>query len=360
MLSPPNADELEVSLFGPGVGECVVIHIGNGEWVIVDSCLDPKTGAPVALDYLKRVGVDVATAVVAVVVTHWHDDHTSGAAKVLTACAGASFFCSGALNKREFFQLVSSAGQLELKAGRGSGVDEMARVFEVLKKRKPGGQTAAPNYASASTVLYRRPSSGAIPACTIEALSPSSTSVTRGMISFAPMRGATKRAKPNPGPNELSVALHVEFGVAAALLGADLETGSSDSVGWRAVVVNSRNPTAKASFVKVPHHGSSGADHEPAWNALVASDAQAGVTPFSSSRIPRDADLTRLRGRVQALFHSSPRKGAKVKFDRATQRTLEGIQIRERQSGMGHIRFRSVNGAGVVELFGAAKELAAR
>lgn len=46
---PPKADELEVSVFGPGIGECVVVHAGAGEWMIVDSCVDRSSGLPVAL-----------------------------------------------------------------------------------------------------------------------------------------------------------------------------------------------------------------------------------------------------------------------------------------------------------------------
>ena len=33
---PPAPDELEVSLFGRGVGECAVVHLGSGEWLVVD------------------------------------------------------------------------------------------------------------------------------------------------------------------------------------------------------------------------------------------------------------------------------------------------------------------------------------
>lgn len=31
MILTPNVDEVEVSLFGPGYGECIVIHIGDNE-----------------------------------------------------------------------------------------------------------------------------------------------------------------------------------------------------------------------------------------------------------------------------------------------------------------------------------------
>ena len=355
----PAHDELEVSIFGPGVGECVVIHLGGGRWIVIDSCLDPATKRPVALEYLRSLGVAVDRDVVAVVVTHWHDDHTRGASEVLGACTEAEFFCSAALNRREFFELVASAGQLALRASGGSGVDEMARVFDVLRERHAGrgkGRAVSPEYASANRVIYRRAAADGLAACTLEALSPSSASQTRGLLSFAPVVRAPKRALPNPGPNELSVALHLKFGSIAALLGADLEIGSSDDVGWRAVVANSRLPPGKAVIVKVPHHGSRGADHQPVWTTMVGTAPHVGVTPFHSSRLPQPQDLARLRGRTPHVFHASPKAPRVVRLDRATERTLEGVKIRERGGDLGHIRFRAVDGGDVAcQLFGAAQ-----
>ena len=355
----PAQDEFEVSIFGPGVGECVVLHLGRGKWMIIDSCLDQNTKQPVALDYLGALNVDVANDVAAIVVTHWHDDHTRGASAVLRACAKASFFCSSAVGRREFFQLVAAAQQLELRAEKGSGIDEMARVFAVLEERlkRSEGRFPSPEYAAAQTIIFRAEANEKNPGCVVEALSPSSTSVTRGMLSFAPRLMSAKKAIPNPGPNELSVALHVEFGEFAALLGADLELGSSDGVGWRAVVRNSRRPTRKATVIKVPHHGSAGADDPEAWSALVGQDAHAAVTSYTSSQLPRESDLHRIRPRVARLFHSSASKSRAIKFDPATERSLEGIRIRERAGTMGHIRFRAKGAALSCELFGAAREV---
>lgn len=36
-LTGPRLDEIEVSLLGPGYGESVVVHMGGGEWMVVDS-----------------------------------------------------------------------------------------------------------------------------------------------------------------------------------------------------------------------------------------------------------------------------------------------------------------------------------
>ena len=69
----------EISIFGPGIGECIVLHIGQGRWFVIDSCLCPKTKQPIALQYFKDIGVDASTQVVGILISHWHSDHIQGA-----------------------------------------------------------------------------------------------------------------------------------------------------------------------------------------------------------------------------------------------------------------------------------------
>ena len=82
--NPPKSDEVEVSIFGPGVGESLVLHIGSGEWVVVDSCMNGDRSSPAALEYLREIGVDPATQIKWVIATHWHDDHVEGISEILT------------------------------------------------------------------------------------------------------------------------------------------------------------------------------------------------------------------------------------------------------------------------------------
>lgn len=345
----PADDELEISVFGPGVGESIILHVGGGKWTVVDSCLDPESRQPIALKYLRQLGVALEN-VVAIIATHWHDDHTKGLAEIVRQCTRAEFFCSTAVREEEFLSLVAAAPRLQLKTGLGSGVDEMYDVLTYLAETKRPVSFRAENQ-----IIYR--SSDPV-SCQIEALSPSSTSQLRALLALAPKAFEAKGAIPNPGPNELSVALHVSFGQAGALLGADLETGSSDKVGWRAIVRNPLNTHAAVGIVKVPHHGSAGADHEPAWAKLVAPQAHLAVTPFNSSSLPKDTDVARLKSRSANVFHASPGRRKKAQLDKATERTLGDIKIFERSKTMGRIRFRArATGEIVWDLDGAAKQL---
>lgn len=57
-LTPPENGVAEVTLIGGphGYGESVVIHLGNGEWIVVDSCVDPSTKECLPLLYLNKMG----------------------------------------------------------------------------------------------------------------------------------------------------------------------------------------------------------------------------------------------------------------------------------------------------------------
>ena len=66
--SGPGGEEVEVSLLGPGNGESVLVHSGEGQWLVVDSCLGPD-GEPAALNYLREMNVDPSATVKIVVAT---------------------------------------------------------------------------------------------------------------------------------------------------------------------------------------------------------------------------------------------------------------------------------------------------
>jgi glyoxylase-like metal-dependent hydrolase (beta-lactamase superfamily II) len=82
-LSAPDGDEIEITIFGRGVGECCVLHVGMNRWVVIDTfnhtekLVDPvtraKTVVPVARWYLDALGVD-QDRIETIVITHFHRD----------------------------------------------------------------------------------------------------------------------------------------------------------------------------------------------------------------------------------------------------------------------------------------------
>ena len=133
--TPPASDEAEISIFGPGFGECILLHMREGEWVVVDSCVNSRGGVPVALEYLRRFNVDPRTAVKRIVATHWHDDHVAGLAEIVRTCVDADFVCSSALRTPEFLTLTQIQGSNEDLL---SGTDEFAQILTELAARERG------------------------------------------------------------------------------------------------------------------------------------------------------------------------------------------------------------------------------
>ncbi|HMJ02807.1 MAG TPA: MBL fold metallo-hydrolase, partial [Conexibacter sp.] len=65
---------LSLTVFGPGFGESSMIGVPHGEWIVLDSLIDPSTGANPALELLREH--DARPTIV--VLTHPHDDHAAG------------------------------------------------------------------------------------------------------------------------------------------------------------------------------------------------------------------------------------------------------------------------------------------
>lgn len=110
--TPPKSDEFELSLFGPGIGECIVAHLGNNEWVIVDSCINSSSKDPIAFEYLNNIGVNPLEDVKLIVISHWHSDHIKGASNLVKECREAMVCYSagpikGRIYKFSFYVLRS-------------------------------------------------------------------------------------------------------------------------------------------------------------------------------------------------------------------------------------------------------------
>jgi len=330
--APPKHDEIEVSIFGAGIGECIVVHLGDAAWMVVDSCQD--SGLPVALTYLASIGV-AADAIKHVVVTHWHDDHIKGAARVFEAAVNAALHCSAALNREEFKRLIKANATPHVDTGTG----ELEQLLRTLKARTSGrAASMGPQWTSARQLVARTPRAQ------IWALSPSPGTLSLAQHELArllPVEGP-KRNVVAQKANALAVVLYIDFGGVSVLLGSDLEKSANPAVEWTAVVTAAQGVGARpSSIVKVAHHGSTTADDVEIWNALVTADVHAVTTPFQSSGLPRDTDKVRIRERTANAYFTAESSGRKVvshdmrRIIEATAKSLRVLGAR-----MGHVRLR--------------------
>lgn len=339
---PPEPYELEVSVFGPGMGECVVVHLGEGEWIVVDSCKDRATGQPVALDYLRSMNVDIESKVRLVVATHWHDDHIDGLAEVLDAAHGAGFVNSAAHELKDLTRLTSMGAKLPLT----SATRTYERIFEILKSRKRPGERPAsvgPRLALANVCLLRSSRSTGTIEAEVHALSPSASTFALAKRELTDALATVgKKCRPaTRGANQICIVLWVRVGALQVLLGADLEHSPFSNEGWNAIVCDSSRPEGIASFFKIPHHGSNDAHSPDCWARMVETDAVGVVTPYSPSSRPRNDDISRITGVCSnAYITCDPSQFGKVRRSGAIDKTLNGIKLVPRTGRMGHVRYR--------------------
>jgi hypothetical protein len=334
-------------VFGPGIGECIVAHVGDGNWIVVDSCINRESGQPIALDYLRSVQVDVASQVKLVIATHWHDDHIGGLAKVLRAAESARFVDSIAYSPARIVRVVELGAKTTASA---SATSEYEGIFEVLKERREKGErleAVGPIHAVANRRLLALTGPTRSVESEVIALSPSDGvfNLAEAEISSALSAVEQRRRPPRQGPNQLCVVLWLKVGVLNVILGADLEHVAGVTEGWRAIVGSSARPGGRAGFFKVPHHGSINADCPECWTELLLENPIAIVTPHSPSRLPRPEDIDRLCARTRQVFLTSdPKRYPIPRRDNAIEKTLResvGKRRRALTGKMGHVQLRA-------------------
>jgi hypothetical protein len=118
--------------------------MGNGRWMIVDSCIDKPSATPMAIKYLIDLGIRPEESVDLIVMTHWHDDHIRGAAALLDNCKHAKFCCSTALGAKEFIAMVSAYNRGFFSRST-SGVREIHEIYQILRNSDRTSLKAVPD-----------------------------------------------------------------------------------------------------------------------------------------------------------------------------------------------------------------------
>ena len=304
----PNSDEIEITVFGPGYGECIVIHIGSNKWIIIDSCLDDD-GEPAALSYLKSLDVQVHKDVVSVMVTHWHDDHIKGLSRIVKTCSQARFSLASALTYAEFLAfLIVHENQPVYKLDRGG-----TELLACLKHLRDTNRSIKPLNEDTIVVDFEPDILTHRKRLELRALSPSGQQFTDFISSIndftKEMHGKAKTRLTAQNRNELSVVTLLTIGEEAALLGADQEEVGSSNKGWRAIVEARRGKGPRASLFKVPHHGSAGAHNSEVWSELLKACPKSIVTPWKlgAGQLPKDSDRERIRKLSSNAYITSTR-----------------------------------------------------
>jgi hypothetical protein len=359
--SGPAADEIEVTVMGPGYGESIVVHATNNFWIVVDSCIPSGEKVAAAISYLNAIGVDLA-AVRFVVSTHWHDDHVRGISQVLNLSPNAKLVLASALQQKEFMQIATAFGNTSDAVVPGAS--ELAECFRIIRARTAPGARPSAVFASSGKILWNMPV-GDIQV-KIDVLSPSDADITEAIRRFSELwpgdRAPLNRVPPSH-PNHVAMALHIAIGEHSVLLGADLEKTVALDSGWEAVLSDNTRQIGKSTLYKVAHHGSITGHHDGIWERLLEAAPTSLLTPFRRGRVklPKETDKHRIRLLSGESFITSPAGQA---FVRTTpeQRTLSkrAQNVQPSTDSYGILRTRTKVGATngwAVEVFGSADNL---
>lgn len=346
-LDRPTPGEIEISMFGPGYGESILLHVGDNNWLLVDSCIDPTTREPAATEYLRKIGVDPSEAVKLIVASHWHDDHIRGLGKILHRCNNAEFAFSSAMKAKEFLNLVFAYGKRSLMDT--SGVNEFSSILQTLGERKQTG-LGIPKFAIADRLLWRRDlvHLGTPYVCEVHSLSPSDESLRLALEEIGrllPNENEPKKRLADKRPNHNAVALWVRIADFSIVLGADLESTNHQNTGWSAILGSETRPRGKGCVFKIPHHGSSNADEKRVWVEMLEPMPIALLSPFinGKTRIPTASDVKKICSRTTHGYSTADVKDQKPKIrERVVERAITEVvkSIRKVNSHPGHIRLR--------------------
>jgi len=360
----PLRDEVEVSVFGPGVGECIVCHLGQSRWLIVDSFLNFESKKPIAIEYLEGLNVDISKDVALVVASHWHDDHIRGLAQVVEASEQAKFACSAALRSSDFLAMLETGTNIKLVKAT-SGTDELKTIFDVLQRTKSCRKMTGPDvWAQDYMMLFENDN------VQVRSLAPSAHTVTSSIASFAkmiPETGESHKRFQLVKPNHTSVVLQLRIGGISVLLGGDLEVGSNDNCGWRGVLASDHHQNKKSSILKAAHHGSSNGDFPEIWSDLLCANPIVAITPYGKGikPLPSADDISRIRQQTENAYLTCyppakrPEK-RRHKMERTINDVLSNRSVSRKTAGMIRIRFDTSedNYSPEVRLFNGAVDLA--
>jgi len=281
LRKPPKTDEIELSVFGRGFGDCLIVSCGHNEFLVVDSFINNETGNPIALDYMEAMGFS-SGAIKQVVLTHWHQDHITGISNILQeASHEAKLVISPIIQQEKFLEYIAIGLKEKVES-----TAEFGKVIDFIKKNSsrvivPITDKIIFPYKENDIEVYT--------------LSPNDVDLYEYIAAIMLPDERRKTSYSFPESNNLSIVMLVKFGTDGILLGSDLENAANINSGWKKLVSSYRYNN-RPSLVKIPHHGSSDAHNDDLWENILCDKPLSVVTVFNKSvPLPKNSDIDRLR-----------------------------------------------------------------
>ena len=337
-LNIPNIDPDEfavVVIGGPSLGESVLLHYGDGKWIIVDSCT--YRGVNLPLFFLEKVHADL-DLVGHVICSHWHDDHVAGMSTLLEKCKYAYFRLPLISNDYVLPQIFVFKTERSVKENEKKAWEMFKACLDKLNDRDDADGVAYKDkyYVKLEDSIEDYQTHGT--RVDIKAFSPSTEMIDRfGQMLVNGNADALEFDDSQIEPNFCSIALGVRFGnnERHLFVGADLECnrdGDDDvdscdgdcenrhAIGMCNVICNRYfEQLRQISYTKIIHHSSKTGYCPKYWNEYVTADNIGVSTAFTPQNLPRKDMATRYYAKVSQYFLTS----------RKPQRNLNKAEIKK-------------------------------
>jgi len=276
----PNLGIAEINLIGTGgrYGESLLVHLGNNEWIVVDSCINPRTNKILPLELIIEKSIK-PEQIKYVICTHWHDDHIKGISKIFEYATDADFVFARANDPKKFFQMLGCDYKKINYYTSNSSTLEFHECIGLLEERN-----RQPIYAFVDRVIHNT-SYLDLPV-EIYSLSPSDYSSLKfdEQLSYLMNEFLQSNKKiPYVNPNHRSVALLLKLGQHDVILGSDLQMIKDDNrLGWGHIISSSRTFRGidTPNYFKIPHHGSENGFIPDLWDNTLSKNATSSMTPW--------------------------------------------------------------------------------
>lgn len=303
ILSPPDENQLEITLFGPNYGESLVLHIPTIGWGVIDCCKFkiPGKNSPLnlPLEYLKGILSPKLPKLSFIILTHPHEDHYNGIDELITEYPG---------------------GVKRVCWYAGNGIPELKKYIAI---NRVAGKDVLPGYVNVLNTIEESPKRGVqlrrlseltkiaeTDLSSLIALSPSAYNEKKyieKLLKSFPIAGKKVAQLKDNDLNIISVALFLKCGKFQAVFGSDLQNLDGPNGGWNAIVANHDCPELWANVVKVAHHGSSNGYNEGVWKEHCKKNKPiALIAPFNRKKyLPEKSVLTLLKQNIDEIYISS-------------------------------------------------------
>ena len=340
-LPVPDADELEITVLGPGTssGESIVVHIKDGEWIVIDSCTCGNRVLP--LYYLKDLLHVPLTNVSMVICSHWHLDHVQGLPAVLNECPNAELYIAQAGDFKGVLNHILDMAGLDTIDSR------VWTIFDECLTELSNNQRPKPHYLGHNEPVFT-PKQGPVE---MNALGPSDEMFrlfTTSLANITPENPKVSEIENLEG-NMCSLALSMKYVGQRILLGGDMEVGRNDrydhtkcsttcgahaATGWCDVIENSKVlPLHRPyTFVKLPHHSSVTGYCPEIWKKHMNNPV--GVTTAfdcgNSEDLPHKDMLELYKNHCKSLYITYGNDAVKeIEEEHEMKPAIEGIEVLE-------------------------------